>query len=954
MKALSPVKKPTGKKRQTLKHARRDSSAYGPSDSNSHASTEFPQYLGPAHQVPKRVESRTIEPEASLIEQPPLVHYGPQSYQWSRNSCWLDTSLELLYNALSTGGLEEFSVLCTDLPNGSPLLPLRDALVKRKDLMTGSYTQAELIQNLTHQRNTLRDFLAKKRFSKKIGEFDGIWVYVSEIVRRIVQDELRERFEDSKKPSQRAIQYFQTLLTEMHECTGVAELGGRHVEIQRIPRRRVLLDISDYTIEQYGGDLAAYFKDYFSLTRKTVPRTCWRTRDSVPLCTGERKDTESIIISIPVIFAIEVSATDNTNTWNFPSTIIPLSETAAKDHHVIYDLVGYAMLTQNRTHFTAKYVSRSTQSHSVYTYDGRQNGGQPFRIDGDLTSNVDPGDFVAHAFYYLRGGIQAQQMFVNLRGEELSKKYPLGLRNTDLASPLVIEYLGKDLKLMNAKDRFWKRDPYLKDTAEYVSIPSHTRQLPSARTPADVESEDDGESLPQWEVLESKTGLAAPMEGIQAVGNFEMAHIPISHSPFSSSQQSKDIDAKIPTKQASAVIQSLELPIAYLSPDEEMKTLFHLDCRCRLSHKGDSLDDIQNIEDTGELVQCTLCESWSHIACQREGRASKLGTNDSFECDNCNLSSVPGIIATRTLGRVEPPRNAPLADRLIRGCGALARHGLFWYPVRLIHTSDGTTWRVRWWIGCQFEDAEIQPGSITTVSFSDLVDSLWQDRHGRRKIRLGRWCHASEVATSEDILSDPSSIPYTREIDEILAPACEILQKLLVDPEKMGTIHIPAKAWLRKNKKPLASSMVPFASGVTIAEQAMIQNWFLRNICNDDQRLNGHWIGRLPIAHAITVFLAHREKLKKINLSKIAAIKKGWTTQTEGTLKDVFCDVNIDAECLARLEELMFERSERAGAAGNWQWGLDVGDHQGSWDPYNALPSHWNEGPAYSETELEV
>jgi hypothetical protein len=67
----------------------------------------------------------------------------------------------------------------------------------------------------------------------------------------------------------------------------------------------------------------------------------------------------------------------------------------------------------------------------------------------------------------------------------------------------------------------------------------------------------------------------------------------------------------------------------------------------------------------------------------------------------------------------------------------------------------------------------------------------------------------------------------------------------------------------------------------------------------------------------------------------------------------VFADV--DLECLAALEERMFEDSAKAGIAGNQQWGLDAGSHQCQWYPYEGLPAHWNYGDRpYSETELEV
>ncbi|KAG1745694.1 hypothetical protein EDB19DRAFT_1632070, partial [Suillus lakei] len=51
---------------------------------------------------------------------------------------------------------------------------------------------------------------------------------------------------------------------------------------------------------------------------------------------------------------------------------------------------------------------------------------------------------------------------------------------------------------------------------------------------------------------------------------------------------------------------------------------------------------------------------------------------------------------------------------------------------------------------------------------------------------------------------------------------------------------------------------------------------------------------------------------------------------------------DVDLECLSAFEQRLFEKSAQSGSAGNFQWGLDAGNHQDSWDPYAGLPSHWN------------
>lgn len=203
-------------------------------------------------------------------------------------------------------------------------------------------------------------------------------------------------------------------------------------------------------------------------------------------------------------------------------------------------------------------------------------------------------------------------------------------------------------------------------------------------------------------------------------------------------------------------------------------------------------------------------------------------------------------------------------------------------------------------------------------------------------------------------------MPFSSDIDRILAPAQDVLTTLLVDPEKTGPRKIPAKTWLRKQKKSLTKTIVPLASGLTIVERAMIANWFEVKICGGDQTLRKNWIGLLPIAHAHTIYLAHKLKNerkgkdgKPFNLNKL--LDEAWKIQSNGTKMDLLSDVDVDKDCLRILEELMFERSARAGVAGNRQWGLDVGEHQDGWDVYGGLPSYWNrEDRGESEGEMEV
>ena len=123
------------------------------------------------------------------------------------------------------------------------------------------------------------------------------------------------------------------------------------------------------------------------------------------------------------------------------------------------------------------------------------------------------------------------------------------------------------------------------------------------------------------------------------------------------------------------------------------------------------------------------------------------------------------------------------------------------------------------------------------------------------------------------------------------------------------------------------------------------------------------WLGRAPIAHAHTLLITSRKRdflRHSVNVSDGATPEETeqalWNAAWAYLMQAHYVPVvDVDLECLAALEERMFEVSSRAGAAGNHQWGLDAGEHQDKWCPYTELPIHWNhEDRDEHESELEV
>jgi len=148
---------------------------------------------------------------------------------------------------------------------------------------------------------------------------------------------------------------------------------------------------------------------------------------------------------------------------------------------------------------------------------------------------------------------------------------------------------------------------------------------------------------------------------------------------------------------------------------------------------------------------------------------------------------------------------------------------------------------------------------------------------------------------------------------------------------------------------------MPYVGSLSVEERAQIANWFDSYITHNDKKLRLSWLGYLPLAHAHTLYIAHRLKSdpKMARLRRKDLLLRAWEVQFTGT-PERSIDVDVERECLEQLEEEMFEVSLRAGIAGNYQWGLDSGYHD-NWNPYADLPAAWKVGDYVGdEQELEV
>ena len=237
------------------------------------------------------------------------------------------------------------------------------------------------------------------------------------------------RLEDRTRYS-RASGYFMTLMTDFQQCEGCPESGGTHVRITNTLRREPFFQLQASHYLKFNGLISEACRERFSSKKALVRPTsvddrCWRRNETNFFCTGTRREIQNIIVSLPIVLAIEIGdeciGQEDQQHWDFPATINPLVNSDGDNSGIIYDIVGYILVNDERSHFTARYICPNNDG-LIYTYDSMRHNGYPI-IEESRSFNthmtgrdiVLPDGFaIWEAFYYLRGGLAAQDKFYEM------------------------------------------------------------------------------------------------------------------------------------------------------------------------------------------------------------------------------------------------------------------------------------------------------------------------------------------------------------------------------------------------------------------------------------------------------------------------------------------------------------------------------------------------------------
>jgi hypothetical protein len=413
--------------------------------------------------------------------------FGPPSYPWKNNSCWLDTALELLYIVLMRDH-EEFLIIRLDyLDENSALKVILGVLEKRWEISLNS-SDGEISSQLGKQQDEIRGYLCGVNLVDNLRSFEAVFVSAEPYSNKLVCSRKFKGWfwELVRKDSLDAVEfrpfsYFQTLAVDIERCSGCESTGGKHLRISNPLRTKRLASLAVSLHAAYQGKVTDWFQTYISMEDVTNPvDRCWRNYSDSQTnpCSGKRKDTTNLVVSLPVILILEVEAplpliSGDSNyqgppVWDFPATLFPSTQEMADDNRLIFDIVGLVLASMSQSHFVARYISQDDSR--IFEYDGKQYGDFPVlnksaKVNTHLVGTkirLPVGFHVHQAVYRLRGGIKAQDQFFQVRRQAYQEKFNLSIAAKSVDVLPQVSYIGdnfvaysppRQTKLPNCQDR---------------------------------------------------------------------------------------------------------------------------------------------------------------------------------------------------------------------------------------------------------------------------------------------------------------------------------------------------------------------------------------------------------------------------------------------------------------------------------------------------------------------
>ena len=592
---------------KTKKSVGRDSDSYAPDSSEeetaarSKSDMELSESLNEAEEVKQAVEDAPTSDFEILLA---------AGVPWKNNSCWIDSSLQVLYAAVVGPDYNSFQTRLRGTDSETPIGQLYRHIQACEMIESTADRNLEFCMEML---GSLRDSFRKGLYQQKIhygknkkDAFQPLWVQKNSYSMNQI-NELQHWFKTSMKRNynievNRAQSYFQFLSVELMFCFE-GELGA-HTSIRMDPQISYFKLLTVSQMEHFSGKMERLLQDDISLD-ETPRKYCWaHDVDGNAICHGSSKSATAFL-SIPVIMICDLEEKlimqQKKDLWDYPASLNLLS---SQTQDWVYDLVGRVFY--NGSHYITRFLGYfdGYGSETVFAYDGMQNNGHCVLLpsstpathlagkESQLTG-VPSGYRTVSVIYRLRGGYNSQKLFLQHQIMELDNRYHVhfGPDDLDKVPTGVVNHSQYEL--------------FPDDVIGGIWMPTvGTSQYKLTSLLAEVDEE-------LLKMVEVEQGVKRKHLTPEFSDNESLS------SPQKRLKESADEPAEGKKRRRSR--------------DSDSSSDIDFDCRC--GEKGYShVDDYQVSQ---RALMCAQCRCWSHLACTK-GIAHP--DTQTFVCHKCALT----------------------------------------------------------------------------------------------------------------------------------------------------------------------------------------------------------------------------------------------------------------------------------------------------------------------------
>ncbi|KAF7299331.1 hypothetical protein MIND_00882300 [Mycena indigotica] len=546
------------------------------------------------------------------------------SYPWFNNSCWLDSGLTALF-AVAARDSTALEKHLASLPDNQPLNWLLRVLRRHvSEAGNDQLTSPELAsaRNDFRRQMVLSPIIIGLTSEEQwYTPFGWLWEATTHHVAMKADNA-------ESAPLARAINLFRVQAVLLRMCYGDPD-SPTHAQTHWLvdtPAARNEIQLLNHQFEQFNGKITKWFNQGFLNSGSWEDGKCWRSVDGEYLC-GGITISHSYVLSIPLIFVIEVVEPDQYD-WHIPAELHPFPDTKQSklsSAGVRYELISH--IYTNGSHFMTRYLSPNGR---IFDYDGMKNGGRAIQVSGSVQRHmtgafsklkgIPPNYEISGLVYRLVGGEPAQRLF----RAERKKKWTNGLHCTfDPESETFIKagFPQSDHLRLDNTERVWHQGRQLVRYSEYTENPQQSELPPSKPRKSKKQSRGDAS--------EDEEELSAPSDPESEAYSVQPDDEP---APASSSDEA---DSR-------------------LGRDEIDEAWGQISCIC-----GSDADE-EPSDAPRRLIQCEVCQNWSHRRCLSSIITDWTQAQFKLLCHVCAESRpaafvVPGQVRLQRQNLTTPP-----------------------------------------------------------------------------------------------------------------------------------------------------------------------------------------------------------------------------------------------------------------------------------------------------------